>query len=373
MPLEAENGIKSQTKRGSFAANWWAKRWLTALQEVGSASRLSRGRRYARSGQVLCIEIDRGVIEAQVQGSRVRPYTCEIRIKPLPPEMWDTVAQAIARKPAIVAQLLAGDLPDTIEQVFIEAGTWLFPSMGRQMQTTCSCPDEANPCKHLAAVFFLLGEEFDRDPWQYLRLRGVTRGELLTRLQPVQPRVPAATPVISEGEALVACPAAFWLGGDLEEDACPGPLSTGREALFERLGPFPLWRGDVSLAEALQPVYHAAAQRAQAILIGEEPVTGELAAALEEPSPEMDEAALIQAARITNISGQREEFHRVLEFALATADFNWEHPEREVAMLYIQGLSQADVGRKLGVRNDFVRLHLLSIAKKVRIRLEEAD
>lgn len=369
-PISTEDGIKAQSKSGSFASNWWAKRWLAALKAIGASSRLNRGKRYARSGQVLSIDIDKGFITAQVQGSRKKPYTCVVQVPELPAKKWQAVANRIIQSPALVAQLLAGTLPEVIEQVFVEAGTWLFPTSRAELQTDCSCPDWENPCKHLAAVCFLLGEEFDRDPWQYLMFRGATRDELLEYLQPGQ-----ALSQNNEGEPLPVAPDAFWSGGALPGDL--GQLNAGEqlESSLERLGPFPLWRGDTPLGLLLQPVYMCAKEMALQILAGDDAwPDGESAATdvldTNESDPQWDLEFIAQAARITNITANRDEFTQMLQFALAQLDFPWTPPERQVALKYCEGMSQADVGRALGIRCDYVRHHLLAIAKKVRMMLD---
>ncbi|MBN1437875.1 MAG: SWIM zinc finger family protein [Anaerolineales bacterium] len=177
------DGIRAKTARGEFGATWWAGRWIAALKRLMDPARLSRGRSYARSGQVLNIDIRPGRVDARVQGSRMTPYTVSIRIKPLSPHAWNGVVKAMASQAAFAAKLLSGEMPQDIEKAFRKAGASLFPAARGDLDTECSCPDWANPCKHIAAVYFLLGERFDEDPFLLFRLRGRTREQILAALR----------------------------------------------------------------------------------------------------------------------------------------------------------------------------------------------
>src|SRR5579871_6240783 len=149
-PRAARGGIKSQSKRGQFGASWWAKRWIAVLESFQIGARLGRGRSYARSGQVLGIDITEGRVTAAVQGSRPRPYDVEIQVKRLSAGQWDRLAETLAGQALFVAKLLAGEMPSDIETVFEEAGLSLFPEKLGDLKTSCSCPDYSNPCKHIA-------------------------------------------------------------------------------------------------------------------------------------------------------------------------------------------------------------------------------
>ena len=182
-PKEAKDGIKARSKRGSFAKNWWAQRWITALERLVDSGRLSRGRSYARKGQVLSIEETKSGIMARVQGSRKTPYKISIQIVPLTDAEWDKVFDALAEQAIFTAQLLAGEMPQDIEQAFETAKVSLFPTKRRDLVTDCSCPDYANPCKHVAATHYILGERFDEDPFLIFRLRGRTQEQVMEALR----------------------------------------------------------------------------------------------------------------------------------------------------------------------------------------------
>ena len=181
--IQTKDGIKAQSKRGAFAKNWWAQRWIAALEQLVDSGRLSRGRSYARKGQVLSIDETKDGIAARVQGSMRTPYKISIKINHLTDAEWDKVIDALAEQAIFSAQLLAGEMPQDIEQAFEKAKVSLFPAARRDLETECSCPDYSNPCKHIAATHYILGERFDEDPFLIFRLRGRTQEQVMQELR----------------------------------------------------------------------------------------------------------------------------------------------------------------------------------------------
>lgn len=272
--IKAKGGIKSQSKRGSFGESWWAKRWIATLESFNIGARLGRGRSYARSGQVLSIDISKGEVKAKVQGSSPKPYSITIKVKPLSDADWKKLAEALSTQAIFAAKLLAGEMPQEIEQAFTGAKLSLFPEKLRDLETSCSCPDWSNPCKHIAAVYYLLGEEFDRDPFLIFKLRGSTREEF-TKLLGATGVAPAKVEAEEQAvahppEPLEAGAENYWRGGKLPDDffgevRLP-PVSA---ALPKRLGNFPFWRGSEHFLEAIAPVYANAATRGLNVFLGE--------------------------------------------------------------------------------------------------------
>lgn len=289
------DGIRARSRRGDFGTSWWARRWSEMLSGMISRSRLSRGRTYARAGQVMALDVSKGTITARVQGSRVHPYRVTVRVKPLAEDAWRRVAGALAREPRFVAALLAGEMPEEIEGVFADLGLSLLPNRPSDIRTECSCPDWENPCKHVAAVYLLFAEALDRDPFLLFLLRGITRDELLAAVvagsesataEQGNTRVPfkdkdpvAAGNGVSEPEELPADPEVFWRGrrgrGRAEQDApCSGEGRDDRAASYyladaapdrwlRQQGSFPLWPGKQPLEETLAPLYARAAALAR--------------------------------------------------------------------------------------------------------------
>lgn len=181
--IKTKDGIKAQSKRGAFAKSWWAQRWIAALERLVDSGRLTRGRSYARKGQVLSIDETKDGVAARVQGSRSTPYKISIKINHLTDAEWDKVIDALAEQAIFTAQLLAGEMPQDIEQAFEQAKVSLFPSKRGDLTTDCSCPDYSNPCKHIAAAHYILGERFDEDPFLIFRLRGRTQEQVMQELR----------------------------------------------------------------------------------------------------------------------------------------------------------------------------------------------
>lgn len=181
--IEVDDGIKAHSQRGAFAKNWWAARWIQAMERLVDSGRLSRGRTYARKGQVLSITEKKNAVEARVQGSRSTPYKVSIQVKPLNDDQWEKAIDVLAEQAMFTAQLLAGEMPSDIESAFNAAGVNLFPAHSDDLTTSCSCPDWSNPCKHVAAAHYILGERFDEDPFLLFRLRGRSQEQILQALR----------------------------------------------------------------------------------------------------------------------------------------------------------------------------------------------
>jgi uncharacterized Zn finger protein len=182
-PIAVEGGIKAKSKRGAIGEQWWSRRFIAVLDSYGMSSRLQRGRSYARRGQVLEFALAPGTVTARVQGSRPSPYAVSIKVRPLTPAQWAEVESRLAAQALFRARLLAGEMPAEIEEVFASCGTPLFPEAARDLDMSCNCPDWGMPCKHLAAVCYVLAEEFDADPFAMLAWRGRDRDTLLAALR----------------------------------------------------------------------------------------------------------------------------------------------------------------------------------------------
>ena len=232
-------------------------------------ARLARGRSYARRGQVISVDVDRGAVTAKVQGSRRQPYLVSIGIKQLSPPEWERLAAELVSKPAMAAELLAGRMPKNIEELFESAGLSLFPGRSGDMNTVCNCPDWANPCKHIAAVYILLGEEFNRDPFVIFKLRGSGREQILEMagLQKSGSKVIPAEPP----QPLPTEPVRFWGRAEADTPDMVGSAEVPAMAavLPKRLGSFPFWRGEEDFVPAMEAVYKAASPAGMSAFLGE--------------------------------------------------------------------------------------------------------
>ncbi|MBO4207523.1 SWIM zinc finger family protein [Micromonospora echinofusca] len=202
-PRRVDGGLRARSTRGAIGESWWARRFLDVLESFALGTRLTRGRAYARAGQVLDLTVAPGEVTATVQGSRVRPYRVRIGIAAFPGPLWDRVEATLAAQAFFSARLLAGDLPAELEQVFVDLGTPLFPRRIDELDQRCDCPDFAVPCKHLAASFYLLAEAFDADPFRLLHWRGRGRDDLLhgLRARRTGPATHAVTPEVGPAPA----------------------------------------------------------------------------------------------------------------------------------------------------------------------------
>jgi uncharacterized Zn finger protein len=269
--IKVEGGLKAQSTRGAIGESWWSKRFIAVLESFALGSRLSRGRNYARQGQVLSLDIEPGAVLAEVQGSRPEPYDIMINFATLPPEVWNRVEAMLAAQALFAARLLAGEMPAEIEDVFTKAGGPLFPTRAAQLIMHCSCPDWTVPCKHVAATIYLLAEAFDADPFQILQWRGRSRAQLLEHLgAKTKPRktrgrqVAAAAPaVIGAASALATIGAASTLAETVERfwvapvplPARPSTLDTDADLLLRQLPTPPAGIGGAELVSRLRPLY----------------------------------------------------------------------------------------------------------------------
>jgi uncharacterized Zn finger protein len=281
-PRTARGGIKSQTSRGSFGKNWWAQRWIQVLESFDLGGRLARGRTYARQGQVLSIDIQEGAVDSTVQGSRRDPYKVKLRVKTIPLHQWLELSKTAFNQAKVAAKLLAGEMPQDIETLFAAHDLSLFPVKYGDLETECSCPDYSNPCKHIAAVYYLLGEEFDRDPFLIFRMRGMSKEQLIALITKAdsgtvqklkrksktkpEPLDLLAEPVIeseapSEAEMFPLLSDEFWSTESTDELVGPVIIPAVNASLPKRLGNLSFWRSKQALMPTLEQIYKLASER----------------------------------------------------------------------------------------------------------------
>jgi uncharacterized Zn finger protein len=260
-----EGGLKARSTRGTIAQTWWSGRFIAVLESIIVGGRLQRGRNYARRGQVLSMEVTAGLVSALVQGSRVQPYRVRIGLHAFGQPEWAAAEQALAGSAWYSAKLLAGEMPEDLEDVFAELGLALFPASAAELSMYCSCPDWQVPCKHIAAVFYLLAEAFDDDPFRILAWRGREREELLAGLDAARGALtpgraasagaPDAGSPATAGEALADCLGSFF--------ALPAPLpvtsppAASSASILDQLPELRLAVRGRPLPELLHPAYAA--------------------------------------------------------------------------------------------------------------------
>jgi uncharacterized Zn finger protein len=273
-----EHGVRV----GKIGATWWGERWVGALARFGGhyVARLRRGRGYARQGRVHDLDVSAGTVTASVTGSRPTPYRVTLSLRPLADGAWERALLAMAAKARFAAALLGGEMPRGIDQAFAAAGASLFPARSADLRAACTCPDDANPCKHIAAVHYVLAEAFDRDPFLLFELRGRSREAVMAALQAARSeprgRRPDRVRSVDPGRVDPAAYDAFRAPVDdlrfrISEPAAPG-------AVLRQLGPPPGWRLDTDLADLVQAAVSRAAARARELALG-----GETAAPAQKP------------------------------------------------------------------------------------------
>jgi uncharacterized Zn finger protein len=264
---------------------WWGQRWIEALENVlrGDSRRLARGRTYARAGRTHDLAVSGGTVTAKVTGSRATPYKVAITLTQLGVPAWKKAIAAMAGKAQFSAELLAGQMPHAIDEAFVAAGVSLFPRQRTDLKTSCTCPDWGDPCKHVAATHYVLGEALDRDPFLLFELRGKTKAQVLAALRAARgatseapakkgskakaveedPEVP--TVKLGQLEAAdydrprVALPAFHFMFDE--------PVTHG--AVLRQLGAPAAWENDASPADMLAPMVRAAAETARRIALAE--------------------------------------------------------------------------------------------------------
>ncbi|MHC5018947.1 MAG: SWIM zinc finger family protein [Planctomycetota bacterium] len=214
-----------------FAETWWGARWIQALERLGGgwSNRLPRGRQYARSGAVKNLRFVEGEIEATVQGTAESPYEVQIGLPNLADEVWDRVLKKLTGKALYAAKLLSGEMPRDVQAVFSACRASLFPRRPSELRTSCTCPDDTNPCKHVAATHYVLAETLDADPFLLFELRGRTKPQILTALRELRGR--RASTIHYKAAAEAAAVAAEQAAEDEPPPINPDAYGRAREDL----------------------------------------------------------------------------------------------------------------------------------------------
>lgn len=174
---------------------WWVQQWLDLLEKYRFKKRLERGRNYARQGNVLSIDFKNDKIVSRVQGTESEPYQQSLWLDTFTEEDWDCIVESLSTQAIFSAKLMSGEMPVNIEDVFSANGLRLFPFSLSEIHSRCSCPDKANPCKHIIAVYHLLGDRFAEDPFILFQLRGKTKEETIEALRQIRGETTSDSPL----------------------------------------------------------------------------------------------------------------------------------------------------------------------------------
>jgi uncharacterized Zn finger protein len=263
-----------------LGTTWWGQHWLEALERVlqGDSGRLARGRTYARAGRVHDLVILRGKVKAKVTGSR-DPYAISIELPQLSDSAWQAAVAFMAQKAEFSALLLNSEMPREIDEAFQSASASLFPKTRSDLKTSCDCPDYGDPCKHIAAVHYVLGDALDRDPFLLFELRGRSRDQVFDALRAArgsspkarEPKSPASSAEKPPSVALKKLSAKSY-------DAAPAPLPAlsfsfepppAHAAVLRQLGTPGSWNRDAPPLETLSPLLQSAAAAARRLALSE--------------------------------------------------------------------------------------------------------
>ena len=182
MTISSSSSLNPLIDDGLGQQPWWVEQWMELINGYRFKKRLERAWGYAREGHVTSIRFEGRRVHARVQGTDETPYKVKLWLDVLNDEDWGYVLEALAQKARWSAQLLAGIMPADIERAFAASGKRLFPFKLQEVRSECTCPDKANPCKHISAVYFLMGDRFSEDPFVLFQLRGRNRARLLEDL-----------------------------------------------------------------------------------------------------------------------------------------------------------------------------------------------
>ncbi len=243
------HGIRAQDLRVLTQRAWWARRWIASLEKMQLGSRLGRGRQYAIQGQVTSLQMEGSHVEAMVTGSREEPYKVTLDFSALNEKSAGRIAKKFTSEPVLPARILTDDLPMEVEVLFRDEGVPLFPSQEftsdengkRRYDITmrCTCPDWMRPCKHIAAVMLLLGEEISHRPATLLALRGLDIEDVF--------------PPSSKAEKTTL---KFQAEAEINQSLVSKNSILDSAPLLTRLGPVPFWRGTNKCVETLRRVYN---------------------------------------------------------------------------------------------------------------------
>ncbi len=226
---------------------WWSQQWLDLLDSYRFKKRLERARNYARQGNVLSIEFKGAKVLARVQGSEVEPYKVSLSLEPFTDEQWGYVIESMSQKAIFAAKLLAGEMPQNIEEVFTANGLSIFPFTLGDVHSKCSCPDKANPCKHIGAIYYQLGDRFSEDPFVLFQLRGRSKEQIISDLRKlrsakIEPNTTETVDVqqsITNNKYSVKIDS-FWQYNEPLESSLVVIVPSSSETILDVLGAIPL-------------------------------------------------------------------------------------------------------------------------------------
>ena len=270
---------KQGIKVNKLGTTWWGQRWIEALERIlqGDSGRLARGRTYARAGRTHDFVIESGKVKAKVTGSRA-PYEVTLELPQLSAATWQAAVAFMAQKAEFSALLLNREMPQHIDEAFQSSRASLFPQQRSDLKTSCDCPDYGDPCKHIAAVHYVLGEALDRDPFLLFELRGRAREQVLEGLRAARGTTKAKTSRVARPASERPPSVALAKLSAASYDASPAPLPAlsfsfdppaQHGAVLRQLGSPGSWNGETPAIESFSALVQTAATAARKLALGE--------------------------------------------------------------------------------------------------------
>ncbi|NET43414.1 SWIM zinc finger family protein [Okeania sp. SIO2B3] len=255
---------------------WWTQQWIDLLNSYRFKKRLERARNYARQGNVLSLEFKDKEIISQVQGTAPEPYKQSLWLDTFSDEDWNYVIETMSQRAIFTAKLLAGEMPQNIEEVFAANGLRLFPFTLDDIHATCDCPDKARVCKHIAAVYYILGDRFSDDPFLLFQLRGRSKEKILEVLRQKRGQSQEENSIITEkitAEKTQKSPNSatqestnfedFWeYKQQLDSSLVVITPPPSNETVLDVLGPLPLSTSADTIEDYFKKIYQNISQQA---------------------------------------------------------------------------------------------------------------
>ena len=271
--LKSNSANQQADLNASGKREWWSQRWVDVLESFGWRRRLERARNYVREGRVLELNFEGPKVESQVQGTADQPYKVSLALDPFTDEQWGYVIEEMSQRAIFTAKLLVGEMPQNIEDAFTASGLSLFPFSKFDIHSRCSCPDPVNPCKHIGAVYYLLGDYFGQDPFILFQLRGRTKESIIDDLRQMRSAASEAVEddigVVEKLQATVLqVDSDFWRYDQQLDPSlvviAPPPMS---EVVLDVLGPLqfsPAGKigGEQWVSDCLRTIYQRVSQNA---------------------------------------------------------------------------------------------------------------
>lgn len=272
MRLHRRIGIKVKLEFDS--PQWWTVDFIRHTETIATQRQIAAAKSSVKSGSVVELVVNSGVVEAKVQGSRKAPYHVRIYTPQPTPEQIANIKAKLAERAIYGALLLAGEMPEAVSGIFKDCGVGLVPQDFAKTKMLCSCPEPDSVCKHILAVMLALTDAFDRDPFLLLRMRGIEKEDLLASLTAHRGGSQAASALADRGEDLADAidasadepsssgssvatlsAAEFFAPSGLSKVLAASRTRAGDDSTHPPVFDFPLWRGETSFKDSMYPYY----------------------------------------------------------------------------------------------------------------------